>query len=70
MRNFVGVSNEEGGFAVLSDSLTEYQLVKGKHSQLELTLVRNFSINKTDIYVDSKTQRNEKINIHLAFYPH
>ncbi len=70
MKNFVGVSNEEGGFAVLSDSLTEYQLVKGKHSQLELTLVRNFSINKTDIYVDSKTQRNEKINIHLAFYPH
>jgi mannosylglycerate hydrolase len=71
MRNFVGVSSEESGFAVLSDGINEYQLIQsGRHNTLALTLVRNFQISKAEKPVEEDRLRNEKAEMHLAFYPH
>jgi len=70
MRNFVGVSNEEGGFAIFSDGINEYQITKGKHNLLALTLIRNFQISKSDNLINEAKLRNEKLEMHLAFYPH
>ncbi|MFH1213444.1 MAG: glycoside hydrolase family 38 C-terminal domain-containing protein [Candidatus Neomarinimicrobiota bacterium] len=70
MGNFVGVSNDEGGFAVLSDGINEYQISKSKHSLLALTLVRNFRITRVENASEEETQRDEKSECHLTFYPH
>ena len=70
MGNFVGVSNEQGGFAILNDGINEYQLTKGKHNALTMTLVRDFQIVRSENSDGQGALRNEKTEIHLAFYPH
>jgi len=70
MGNFVGVSREEGGFVVFNDGINAYQLIKGKNYALNLTLVRDYQIVRSEESDDPEPSRNEKAEIHLAFYPH
>ncbi|HOO13901.1 MAG TPA: glycoside hydrolase family 38 C-terminal domain-containing protein [Candidatus Marinimicrobia bacterium] len=69
MGNFVGVSNESGGFAIFSDGINEYQLLKGKHNVLTLTLVRDFPIVRSKKTGGTILSRNEKTEVHLSIYP-
>jgi len=69
MGNFVGVSNESGGFAIFSDGINEYQLIRGKNNVLTLTLVRDFPIVRPKKTGGVVLSRNEKTEVHLSFYP-
>ncbi len=60
MNNFVGISHDDDNFTVITDGLTEYEILKGKKQIAAITLFRDIGSINNPI----------KGRYHLCFYPH
>ncbi|MCK4688916.1 MAG: hypothetical protein KAT41_01335, partial [Candidatus Marinimicrobia bacterium] len=60
MNSFVGISHGDDSFAVITDGLTEYEILQGKRKVAAITLLREIGPIKDPV----------KKRYHLSFYPH
>ena len=60
MNNFVGISRDDDNFTVITDGLTEYEILKAKKQIAAITLFRDIS----------SINNPFKGRCHLCFYPH